>query len=86
MAIAYSQDLRQRALNLINSGLAVTQVSRILDISRPTLYKWQHKFQTTGSTAPCSNAPPPHACNITDWLSLQGICRVPQRKNTTRDV
>jgi transposase-like protein len=86
MAIAYSQDLRQRALNLINSGLSVTQVSRILDISRPTLYKWQHKFQTTGSTVPSSNTPPPHASNITDWLSFQGICRAPRRQNPTRDV
>ena len=71
MAIAYSQDLRQRALNLINTGLSVTQVSRILDISRPTLYKWQNKFKTTGSTAPGSHAPPPHACNITDWQKFK---------------
>jgi transposase len=78
MAIAYSQDLGQRALNLLGRGLSVTEVSRILNISRPTLYKWQHKFQTTGSTAPSIPAPPPQVSNITDWLSFQGICRVPR--------
>ena len=71
MAHAYSQDLRQRALNLIVSGVSLTQVSRLLDISRPTLYKWQHKFVTTGSTAPDTNAPPPQASNITDWQEFQ---------------
>ena len=67
MALAYSQDLRQRAVNLINSGLSITEVSRLLNISRPTLYKWQHKLQTTGSTAPATNAPPPQVSNIKDW-------------------
>ena len=71
MAIAYSQDLRQRALNLIDSGLSVTEVSRLLDISRPTLYKWQHKLETTGSTAPSSQAPPPQISNITDWQKFK---------------
>ncbi|HAA30191.1 MAG TPA: hypothetical protein DCE56_24035 [Cyanobacteria bacterium UBA8553] len=30
-------------MNLLYSGLSVTEVSRLLDISRPTIYKWQHK-------------------------------------------
>jgi len=39
MAYAYSQDLRQRALNLIWGGLSVTQVSRMLDIAVDTSLK-----------------------------------------------
>lgn len=48
MAIAYSQDLRERALSLLEKDLSITQVSRLLEISRPTLYKWLNQFQTTG--------------------------------------
>jgi len=71
MANAYSQDLRERALKLIDSGQGITEVSRLLDISRPTLYKWQHKLKTTGSTVPSKNTPPPQASNITDWLKFK---------------
>lgn len=71
MALPYSQDLRQRALNLINSGVSIAQVSRLLDISRPTLYKWQHKFLSTGSTAPDINTPMPQVSHITDWQEFK---------------
>ncbi|WP_226580279.1 IS630 transposase-related protein [Microseira wollei] len=37
MAHAYSYDLRVRALALILSGNSLSQVSRMLKISRPTL-------------------------------------------------
>jgi len=71
MPIAYSQDLRQRALDLLNSGVPLTSVSRLLNISRPTLYTWLHKFQTTGSTAPSTPCPPPQVSNIKDWQKFK---------------
>lgn len=37
MASAYSQDLRVRALKLMESGMSLSQVSQMLKISRPTL-------------------------------------------------
>ena len=66
MAKSYSQDLRKRALNLIKSGMSITDVSRLLDISRPTLYKWQHQLKTTGSTAPKIPGPPTWLSKIKD--------------------
>ncbi|NES04191.1 MAG: hypothetical protein F6K22_15930 [Okeania sp. SIO2F4] len=38
MVHPYSQDLRERALNLINNGMSINRVSRLLKISRPTLH------------------------------------------------
>ncbi|NES86456.1 MAG: helix-turn-helix domain-containing protein, partial [Moorea sp. SIO2B7] len=52
MAIAYSEDLRIRAIDLRETGMSISQVSRLLKISRPTLYRWVEQFEKTGSTAP----------------------------------
>ncbi|MCG5061727.1 MAG: helix-turn-helix domain-containing protein [Limnoraphis sp. WC205] len=41
MAIAYSEDLRVRALEWLKNGISISQVSRGLKISRPTLYRWK---------------------------------------------
>lgn len=67
MAIAYSQDLRERALNLIKNRMAISSVSQLLNISRPTLYKWKHQLQKTGSTQPSINTPRPQEAKIKDW-------------------
>ncbi|NEP00830.1 MAG: transposase, partial [Symploca sp. SIO2E9] len=52
MAHPYSQDLPLRALYLITSGMSISKVSRTLDISRTTLYKWRHQLESIGSTLP----------------------------------
>lgn len=67
MAIAYSEDLRVRALDLIGSGVSISKVSRILKISRPTLYRWIHQLEEIGSTAPLKSVPPPQPSKIRDW-------------------
>ncbi|GET37322.1 helix-turn-helix domain-containing protein [Microseira wollei] len=67
MGIAYSYDLRVRALDLILSGSSLSQVSRMLKISRPTLYRWLKQFETTGSTTPQIPIPPPQPAKIRDW-------------------
>lgn len=40
MAKAYDYDLRIRAIKLIDSGLPITDVHILLNISRDTLYAW----------------------------------------------
>ncbi|MGB3403357.1 MAG: IS630 transposase-related protein [Microcoleaceae cyanobacterium] len=37
MAEAYSEDLRIRAIDLVKTGMSISQPSRLLKISRPTL-------------------------------------------------
>lgn len=46
-------------------------VSRLLNISRPTLYRWIHQLETTGSTAPKKSVPPPQPSKIKDWKKFQ---------------
>ncbi|PSP12685.1 MAG: hypothetical protein BRC49_04240 [Cyanobacteria bacterium SW_10_48_33] len=41
VAIAYSKDLGEGALRWMASGRSMSRVSRLLDVSRPTLYKWR---------------------------------------------
>ena len=71
MAIAYSKDLRLRAINLIEKGMSITQVSQLLKISRPTLYRWIKQWEITGSIAPKESVPPPQAAKIQDWEKFQ---------------
>ena len=71
MAIAYSQDLRKRALSLLEKDLSITQVSRLLEISRPTLYKWQNQFQTTGSIKPLTPVRSSSSSHIKNWGKFQ---------------
>ena len=70
-AIAYSEDLRRRAIDLIENGYSMSKVSRLLNISRPTLYRWRNKFEQTGSITPEPNIPPPEPSKIKDWEKFQ---------------
>ncbi|PSP24220.1 MAG: hypothetical protein BRC55_07965, partial [Cyanobacteria bacterium SW_8_48_13] len=45
VAVAYSKDLGERALRLRASGRSISRVSRLLDVSRPTLYKWRNQVE-----------------------------------------
>lgn len=66
MAILYSEDLRKRALALIDQGKSISEVSRLLNLSRPTIYRWKLQLETTGSTTPRSQNPPPYPSKIKD--------------------
>ena len=52
-------------------GISVTQVSRGLKISRPTLYRWKQQFEKTGSTAALKSVPPAQPSKIQDWHRFQ---------------
>lgn len=67
MAITYSEDLRVRALEWLKNGILISQVSRGIKISRPTLYRWKDQVEKTGSTAPMKSLPPPQPSKIKDW-------------------
>ena len=73
MANAYSEDLRIRALALIRSGSSLSKVSRMLSISRTTLYRWVKQFERTGSTSPGRSMPPPQPGKIQDWQKFKEL-------------
>lgn len=45
---AYSQDLRDRAISLFNSGYSRKEISKILEIHYETIKDWIRKFKKTG--------------------------------------
>ena len=48
MAFAYSDDLRQKAVDTVDRGERKSQVCRLLNISRNTLDLWLKRRQQTG--------------------------------------
>ena len=49
---AYSLDLRERIINLINEGLTRIEVSKLLKISIPTIDRYIRKYKDTGNIKP----------------------------------
>ena len=41
-------DLKLRCIHLIEDGYSVSQVARLLDMSRPTIYKWLGRYRNRG--------------------------------------
>jgi len=66
-ANAYSQDLRQRGLDLIVKGVSISNVSQLLGVSRTTLYKWLQHLEKTGSNQPKNRKINRHQAKIIDW-------------------
>jgi transposase len=52
MSRAYSQDLRQRALDRVEAGQSVRSVALVLRVSASSVVKWTQRFRATGSLAP----------------------------------
>jgi len=71
MARAYSEDLRIRALSLIDAGKKIEKVAAILSISRASLYLWLKRRRETGSIAPKKNWQNGHGNKFTDLEELK---------------
>jgi transposase len=52
MSIAYSEDLRERAVALVKRGKRIDTVAKLLQIGVPTLYRWVAKKKKGDSLAP----------------------------------
>ncbi|PSP00945.1 MAG: hypothetical protein BRC47_10635 [Cyanobacteria bacterium QS_7_48_42] len=85
MAVAYSKDLGERALRWMASGRSISQVSRLLDVSRPTLYKWRNQMEQTAKVeAQPPRAPIPHQ-KIEDWQAFREFV-APHGELTTSEM
>jgi transposase len=52
MPRAYSVDLRERSLRAVASGLPMTEVAQLFDVSVSSLGRWQQQQRTTGTLTP----------------------------------
>jgi transposase len=50
----YSNDLRLKVINLIKQGKKQTEISKLLQIDKSTIYRWYKEFKYTGSVKPKS--------------------------------
>ena len=66
MPAPYSPALRQKAIQSIDKCRSVSQVSRLFNISRNTLYLWLKRRRDTGSVEPTKNYHNPHNRQIQD--------------------
>ena len=66
MALAYSEDLRKRAVNLVENGKDAAEVAKLLSIGRATVYLWLARKRTEGTIAPRKGWHKGHSNKITD--------------------
>lgn len=50
--MAYSMDLRKRAMELLEAGKSQTEISELLGINRKTLYEWKQRDGELGTWYP----------------------------------
>lgn len=63
---AYSQDLRDRAISLFNSGYKRKDIVEILDIHYETVKDWIRKYQKTGDYSSKQHLGKGVKCRFTD--------------------
>lgn len=70
MARPYSDDLRERVLDALNSGLSCREVSERFGVSVSAVVKWSQRFRATGSVSakPMGGHRPIALAGERDWL------------------
>ena len=57
---AYSQDLRERIVRAVQSGMSRTEAARRFMVNERTVRRYLRRYETTGSIAPTAFRPGPH--------------------------
>ena len=73
MPSPYSQDLREKALGMIDEEHSVTEVARLLGLSRSVLNAWRKRARETGSCAAKSGYQKGHSHKIQDWEAFKSF-------------
>ncbi len=76
MAIAYSEDLRKRAVGLVEKGRKIEVVAKLLNIGRTSLYRWVKQKQEKGSLAPKKEWQKGYGNKIPDLEKLKEFVQV----------
>ena len=75
MAIPYSQDLRLKAINLINKGKKQVHIAKMLDIDKSTIFRWNKRYKTEGD---CNFKGYNHnedKCKINDLIAFEELIK-----------
>jgi transposase len=71
MPIAYSQDLREKAIAAIDRGVPKSEVITMFNISRDSLDRWLKRRSATGSLAATVGYQRGHSHRIVDWEAFR---------------
>jgi transposase len=71
MPIAYSQDLREKAIAAIDRGVPKSEVITMFHISRDSLDRWLKRRSATGSLAATVGYQRGHSHKIVDWETFR---------------
>lgn len=66
MANPYSEEIRKKALSMVEKGLSVLEVVKLLDISKSSLYLWQKQLREDNTLAPKKDWRKGHSSKVTD--------------------
>ncbi len=66
MPVPYSEDLRKKVIEKVNSGLSPKEVGKLFNIDRSTIYDWLNVRQETGQLKAKSGYHVGHGHCITD--------------------
>ena len=75
MPIGHSKDLRERTLNLIERGTKITQVAKLLEISRASIYRWIDHRETRGTLEPMKNYQKGHSHKVKDQEAFKDFVK-----------
>ena len=74
-------DLKLRCVRLFEDGLSVSEVARLLDMSRPTVYKWLARYKLMGLDGLAELSRRPHSSpSRLSARSVRDILRLRQRE------
>jgi transposase len=71
MAVAYSYDLRERAINLVKEGKGVEFVAELLKIGKSTIRRWLTNLKRGIDLRPRKNWQKGHSHKITDLKAFK---------------
>ena len=79
----YSVDLRERAIELVDSGKKKSTVALLLKLSRRVIYLWLELREKTGDLKPKSGYQKGHSHRINDWKLFEKFAH--QNKDSTTE-
>ena len=75
MAKGYSYDLRRKVMGSLEAGKTITDISKLFQISRKTVYRWLERKQESGDIKEKQGYQKGHSHKITDFNKFEDFMK-----------
>lgn len=82
MPSPYSNDLRARVLEALNSGMTMTAISKVFSVARKTIYNWQQRMEEVGTLEPKEGYQKGHSHKIKDEIEFEKFVKANSSKTS----